>query len=90
MLLFCQKETGALADALRAYLAAATSVLRVMIARAEQQAWKLGAKGGVASSAAGLKVIKDWQERIKDERDFRMAMIRELETLATRLDGCSP
>ena len=45
MLLFCRKETGVLADAVRAYLVAAINVLRIMIARAEHQAWKLGARG---------------------------------------------
>jgi len=88
MLLFCQKEIDALADALRAYLTGAIEVLRGMIARGEHQAWKLGAKRNT-SSAAGLELIDDYQGRVKDERNFRMAMIREFESLIKRLDSWS-
>jgi hypothetical protein len=89
MLLFCQKETNALADALREYLTTAIDVLHGMIARAEHQARSLGTKRK-ASSVAGLELIIDWRERTKDEHDFRMAMIREFESLIARLDSRSP
>lgn len=89
MLLFCRQETEELADALRAYLAAAIKVLRTMIERAERQARSVGVRGGM-SSPAGLGVINDWQMRIEDECDFRKRMIREFEFLAIRLDRRLP
>lgn len=85
MLLFCQEESEELAAALRSYAAAATRALRIMIAQAEYQACRFDAKHG-GSSAAGLELIKDWRQRIKEENSFRMAMIREFEGCASRLD----
>jgi hypothetical protein len=82
---FCRKEAEELTAALAGYVAAAINVLRSMVARAEEQSRRFGATGA-ASSPAGLALIQDWQERIKEENSFRMAMIREFESCASRLD----
>ena len=84
-LLLCRKQADDLAAALAAYVAAAINVLWAMIARAEEQSDRFGAMG-VASSTAGSALIRDWQQRIKDENSFRMAMFREFESCASRLD----
>jgi hypothetical protein len=83
--LLCRKEADDLASALSGYVAAAISGLRAMIARAEEQSGRFGAMG-VASCTAGLALIQDWQQRIEVENSIRMAMIREFESRASRLD----
>ena len=83
--LLCQREANDLAAALSGYIAAAIKVLRAMIARAEQQFSRFGARGA-GSSPAGLALIQDWQQRIDEENSIRAAMIREFEHCASRLD----
>jgi hypothetical protein len=56
-----------------------------MIARAEDQSRRFGALS-VGAGAAGSALIQDWQQRIEVENSFRMAMIREFESCASRLD----
>jgi hypothetical protein len=82
---FCRKEAEELTAALAAYVAAAINVLRSMVARAEGQSRQFGAMDA-ASSPAGFALIQDWQERIKEENSFRMAMIGEFESCASLLD----
>jgi hypothetical protein len=83
--LLCQPEAGDLAAALSEYVAAAIKVLRTMIARAEAQSHRFDASDA-ASSPVGLALIQDWRQRIREENSFRMAMIREFENCASRLD----
>ncbi len=82
---FCRKEADDLTAALSGYIAAAISVLRAMIERAEEQSRRFGAVS-VASSPAGSALIQDWQQRIEIENSIRTAMIRQFESCALRLD----
>jgi hypothetical protein len=84
--LLCRKEADELAAALTGYAAAAISVLRAMIARAEEQSDRFGAMGGVASGTAWSALFRDWQQRIEVENSMRKAMIRQFESCASRLD----
>jgi hypothetical protein len=83
--LLCRPEADDLAAALAEYVATATSVLRAMIARAEDQSRRFGAMG-VASGTAGSALLRDWQQRIEVENSIRTAMIRQFESCASRLD----
>lgn len=83
--LLCRKEADDLAAALAGYVAAAIDVLRAMIARADEHSRRFGATGA-ASGTAGLALIQDWQQRSDEENSYRMAMIREFEGCASRLD----
>ncbi|MGH6944800.1 MAG: hypothetical protein ACREH6_11345 [Geminicoccaceae bacterium] len=82
---FCRTEADELAAALAGYIAAAINVLRAMIVRADEQSRRFGATSA-ASSPAGLVLIQDWQQRIKEENSFRMAMVRKFESCASPLD----
>jgi hypothetical protein len=80
----CKPEADDLAAALSGYVAAAIEVLRTMIARAEEQSRRFGARSA-ASSPTGLVLIQDWRQRIDEENSIRAAMIREFEKCASRL-----
>jgi hypothetical protein len=82
--LLCRPEADDLIAALSAYVAAAINVLQAMVARADKQSRRFGAMG--LGSGAGSALIQDWQQRIAEENSFRMAMIRDFESCASRLD----